>query len=85
MTATSEQIDAIGRAARDLLRFAWSREPRADLLAINSLIAVAKTFATDPQASATLLRQAIEPIHVQKYGYQELRWIAGQIGNHRHE
>jgi hypothetical protein len=80
MTATPEQISAIGSAARELLRFAWARQPRADILVINGLIAAAKTFATDVTASAALLRQAIEPEHLRKYGYKELSWIVRQIG-----
>jgi hypothetical protein len=80
MTATSEQLDAMGRAARSLLLFAWSREPRIDLLVTNSLIAVTKTFATDPLASAALVRRAIEAEHLREHGYKELRWIAEKIG-----
>jgi hypothetical protein len=79
MTATQGQIASIGNAARDLLRFAWTRAPRLDLLVINGLTAVAKTFATDPAASAALLRQAIEPNHLKEHGYKELSWIARQI------
>jgi hypothetical protein len=79
MTATPDQIASIGKAARDLLRFAWTRTPRLDLLVTNGLIAVAKTFATDPIASAALLREAIEPSHLKEHGYKELTWIARQI------
>jgi hypothetical protein len=80
MTATPDQIAAVGKAARDLLRFAWARKPRHDLIVSNGLIAVAKTFATDPAASAALLKQAIEPDHLKEHGYKELRWIAQHIG-----
>src|SRR5664279_3465378 len=79
MTATSNQIASVGKAARDLLRFAWTRKPRPDLMIINGITAVAKTFASDPAASAVLLRQAIEPDHLKEDGYRELRWIAQQI------
>jgi hypothetical protein len=79
MTATPEQIAAIGKAARDLLRFAWTKTPRFELMVISGLIAVAKTFAADPSDSAALLRQAIEPNHLKDHGYRELRWIAQEI------
>jgi hypothetical protein len=79
MTATPDQIIAVGKAARDLLRFAWTQTPRFELMAINGLIAVAKTFAADPSESAALLRQAIEPNHLKDHGYRELRWIAQEI------
>jgi hypothetical protein len=80
MTATPDQIAALGNAARDLLRFAWARRPQHDLIVANGLIAVGKTFATDPAASAELLRQAIEPDHLKESGYKELRWLAQHIG-----
>jgi hypothetical protein len=79
MNATQDQIAALGKAARHLLRFAWAREPRSDLTVTNGLIAVAKTFASDPSASSALLRQAIEPDHLKEHGYKELRWIAQHI------
>jgi hypothetical protein len=75
MTATPDQIAAAGKAARDLLRFAWKRTPRLDLMVISGLRAVAKTFASDPVASGALLGQAIEPDHLKQHGYKELRWI----------
>lgn len=77
--ATPDQIAAAGNAARDLLRFAWKRTPRLDLMVISGLRAVAKTFASDPVASGALLRQAIEPDHLKQHGYKELRWIAQEI------
>lgn len=81
MSATPDQAAALGKAARDLLEFAWTRKPRFDLLVTNALIAVAKTFATDPAASAALIRRAIEPGHLKEYGYQEIRWIAQEVKN----
>ena len=79
MTATPEQIASIGKAARDLLQFAWKREPRLDLLVTNGLIAVGRTFATDPAASAALVREAVAPDHLKDHGYKELRWVAQEI------
>src|SRR5260370_4959524 len=79
MIATPDQIVAVGKAARDLLRFAWKQTPRQVSMVVSDLIAVAKTFASDPVASGTLLRQAIEPDHLKQHGYKELRWIAQEI------
>jgi hypothetical protein len=79
MTATPEQVASIGKAGRDLLRFAWTREPRIDLMVTSGLIAVGRTFSTDPGASAALLREAIAPDHLSAHGYKELRWIAQEI------
>ena len=79
MTATSEQFGAMGHASRDLLRHAWARRPRLDILVTNGLIAVEKTFASDPSASVALLRQAIDPGHMREHGYKELSWLARNI------
>src|SRR5579862_2655338 len=76
---TPVQVAAAGRAARGLLEFAWSREPRTKLLIINALNAVAETFGSDPAASATLLRRALVPEHVRAHGYEELPWISRHI------
>jgi hypothetical protein len=81
MTATSEQIAAIGAAARNLLQSAWQRDPRIDHYVVSGLTAVGKTFATDPAASAALFRHAIEADHLKEHGYSELRWIAREIVN----
>jgi hypothetical protein len=76
---TPVQFAATGRAARRLLEFAWTRDPRTRLLIINALNAVAETFGSDAAASATLLRRALAPEHVRAYGYEELPWICRHI------
>ena len=81
MSATPDQAASLGKAARNLLEFAWARTPRFDPLVTNALIAVAKTFATDPAASTILIRRALEPEHLKEHGYQELRWIAQEVKN----
>jgi hypothetical protein len=73
------QVAAAGSAARRLLEFGWSREPRTKLLIINALNAVAETFGSDPRASAILLRRALAPEHVRAHGYEELPWISRHI------
>jgi len=79
MNETPEQLNAAGSAARNLLRFAWARQPRIGLLAITGIMAVAKTFSTDVAASATLLRRLIEREHLSQYGHEELPWLTRQI------
>jgi len=81
MTVTSAQLASIGIAARNLLQSAWARNPRVDHYVVSGLTAVAKTFATEPVASAALLRRAIEPQHLREHGYEELHWIAREIVN----
>ncbi len=76
---TLVQVAAAGRAARGLLEFGWSRDPRTKFIIINALNAVAETFGSDPAASATLLRRALTPEHVSAYGYEELPWISRHI------
>lgn len=81
MSATPDQMSAIGSAARNLLQLAWDKTPRNDSRVISGLTAVGKTFATDPTASAALFRRAIEGDHLREHGYKELSWIARQIVN----
>ena len=50
-----------------------------DLLVTNGLIAVGKTFGTDPAASAALLRHAIDPAHMKDNAHKELSWVARHI------
>jgi hypothetical protein len=76
---TKEQLAAAGRTARRLLAFAWDQPDRNSWLVTNSLRSVSYTFGTDPAASAALLRRAIEPEHLARYGYDEIRWITREL------
>ena len=76
---THDQLQATGKAARNLLAFAWAQEKRNSWLVTNVLRSVCATFRTDPSGSATLLRRAIEPGHLSKYGYEEMHWVARDL------
>jgi hypothetical protein len=75
-----EQTVPTGMAARRLLEYGLSRQPRASHLIIAAIIAVAKTMGTDPEASSHILHRLIEPSHLAEFGYEELRWLASNIG-----
>lgn len=79
MNATPEQLKSAGSAARLLLRFAWSRQPRHSLLVISGITSVAETIESDVSATTSLLRAMIEPQHLSTFGYEELHWLTGSI------
>ncbi len=76
---TPAQKEAVGRAARRLLKFAWSQEPRDRWLVVHALQSVCRTFDSDSQASASLIRRTIEPQHLSRYGFEELPRLAWEI------
>lgn len=76
---TPEQLTAAGHAARRLLEFAWSHEPRDHRLIIHALQCVCRTFESDHAASAELIRRCIEPSHLAQFGYQEMPWLAREV------
>src|SRR5205823_14871104 len=61
---TPTQFSDAGRAARNILAFAWQQERRSSWLVVNALRSVCSTFSTDVAASASLLRRSIEPQHL---------------------
>lgn len=70
----------LGVAARRLLAYGWSAEPRDSYLVGTAIRSVVATFATDPVASEQLLQQAIEPGHLQQYGHEELDDLFADLG-----
>jgi hypothetical protein len=70
---------SLGKAARSLLAFAWSRESRQSVLIANGINAVCSTVASDATASVTLLRRIVEPDHLRQWGFEELHWLARHI------
>lgn len=78
---TQEQRENFGLAARRILGFAWDQPIPHEGLVIQGIKAVSRTFASDPSASAILLRRAIETEHLAQYGYRELSWIGREIEN----
>jgi hypothetical protein len=73
------QAQSAGVVARRVLSFAWAASNRNDALVTAGIRVVCRTFATDSSASASLLRRAFVPQHLQRYGYQELHWIVQYI------
>lgn len=76
---TPEQKKAAGRTARRLLEFAWSQEPRDSSLVATALQCVCRTFDSDPDTLASLIRRAIEPQHIAQFGFEELPWLAQEV------
>ena len=72
---TTEQEVAIGLATRSVLDAAWTSESRNSQLAIAGIRSVCKTFSSDSEASAKLLRRAFDPNHLKQFGHEELRWM----------
>ena len=76
---TSDQIGPAGLAARKLLEYGLSRQPRPSHLIIAAITAAAKTIASDVPATSRILRRLIEPAHLAEFGHEELRWLASQV------
>jgi hypothetical protein len=76
---TPQQLLAAGKAARQLLAFAWDQPVRNSWLVKSALRSVCQTFGTDPEASAALLKRAIEPDHLAQYGYAEMSLIGREL------
>ncbi len=73
----SERVQA-GASSRRLLTFAWDQKRRDSALVGRSMRCVCRMFTTDTAASATLLRRAIEPVHLAEHGHDELIALADE-------
>ena len=76
---TREQCIAAGKAARRLLGFAWSQSPRDRWLALAALQCVCRTFESDPELSAPLIRQCLEPLRLSQFGFEEMPILAKEV------
>ena len=65
--------------SRRVLSFAWTAADRSAPLVTAGIRAVCKTFATNPIASATILRQAFVPDHMRQFAHEELQWIVRSL------
>jgi len=81
MSFTIEQLEKAGVAARNLLEFAWSQNPRDEWLIKHSISCVYKTYISNPEASGNLLRLALHKDNLTKYGYQEVPWLVYEAAN----
>jgi len=77
---TGDERALAGIAARRLLTDAWARGVVVARLAVDALRAVCRTFEGDPAASSILLRQAVTREHLERYGAEEMRWLAQELG-----
>ncbi len=74
-----EDLRRLGRAARRLLEFAWSRTPRDLYLVTAGLQAVSRSFASDPAGSAALLRRTLELDRLRQHGFEEMPRLAQEL------
>lgn len=77
---TPEQRDDAGITARRLLDFFWTQDPPNQWLVTRALEAVCRTFESDPETSAALLRKCLEKEHLETFGFQEMYWLAQEVG-----
>ncbi|MBM7866994.1 hypothetical protein GTO89_11115 [Heliobacterium gestii] len=78
---TDEQQIQAGVAARNLLKFVWSQEPRNEWLVKNAITCVCQTYCSNLKASSSLLRFALRVEHLAKHGYQEVLLLAREARN----
>lgn len=65
-----------GAAARELLTFAWSREPDMQGLANQAIRFVTASYASDKAASRLLLAQTLENPRFDLHAHEETPWVA---------
>jgi CHAT domain-containing protein/HEAT repeat protein len=76
---TDAQRDALGASARALLGWAWAQDPPPTTDVGVALDAVARTCATDPDATRALLVRVADPDRVRRYGSYELHRVAQEL------
>lgn len=76
---TRAQRSSVGVAARRLLQAVLDRVPRDPSLIGFAIQGVARTIASDVDASTALLNRVLTPHRLEKYGHEELRWLANEI------
>ncbi len=77
---THKQCIASGKAACQLLGFARSQSSREPWLALKALQCVCRTFKSDPELSASLIRQCLEPFRLSHFGFEEMPILAKEVG-----
>ena len=76
---SAAQREQLGTASRRLLTFAWDQSQRHAELVGRAIRCVCRTVGTDARASAELLRRAIAPDHLARYGSEELSVLADAV------
>lgn len=72
-------LQQCGYAARALLEYQWQTASPQDPTVRLPLEATVATVGSDPVATETLLRRAIEPAQLSERGFQDLPWIADGV------
>jgi hypothetical protein len=80
-TLGERETAELGRAGRALLELALSLKHPQRALLRPAIAATVAGYAGDPQASARLLRQLIEPARIACSGYQEMPDLADEVEN----
>lgn len=80
-TLGDRETEDLGRAGRALLELALSFEHPQRALLRPAIAATVASYATDPQASAGLLRRLIDPARIARSGYQEMPDLADEVEN----
>ena len=76
---TEAQLGRLGSAARALLAWGWSQQPPPWVDIQTGLEAVARSCATDPDASREVLATALSSERVAEHGHRELRELAEEV------
>lgn len=72
-------LPIVGRAARAMLEFAWSKSPALQTTADSAITFVGRSFASDPAASKSLLERILREPHFSQNADREAHWLAEQI------
>ena len=73
-------VSILGAAARQLLMLCWTDPANLDVITINAVRFVGKTYGTDPVASSALFERSFQEPHFSQYAHIELPWIAESAG-----
>ena len=78
-TQTVEQMTQLGTLTRIMLERVWAAEDRNSLWVKAAIRNVVKTFGSDCEASALMLRKAFELDHLMQHGHEELTLMAREV------
>lgn len=76
---TNQQLQHAGMVARRLLQFALDQELHDSMLVGSGIEAVCRTFQSNLEESAVILRRCLEPNHVSSHGYEELFRLGHEV------
>lgn len=72
-------LDVFGRAARGMLKLAWTASPPLTTMSPSVVRFVGKSFASDPAESRALLDRILREPHFSQHADREALWIGEQI------